>query len=159
MQKETNPIEKPVEKPVVEKPKSNAGRKTLYTKDMQDKADKFIEGYALFETYQKEIVVKDQIQVINAERPSGIPSISGLALHLKVHRETLYNWGKTHRQFFDTLEDMKAKQEQYLEYHGLTRGYDASFSRFLATNLTKYREKIETKEEINTKVELSYKVE
>lgn len=122
---------------------THTGRPTLYSKEMQEKADKYLD-FPLFETYSKEIVVKDQIQVINAERPNSIPSISGLALHLGVHRETLYNWGKKHCQFFDTLETLKQKQEHFLEYHGLTRGYDSSFAKFLAINVTKYKDKVET---------------
>lgn len=126
-----------------------AGRPTKYNDEIQKKSEKYID-IPLFETYSKEVVVKDQIQVINCERPSGIPSIAGLAVHLGVARDTIYNWAKAHPIFLDTLEDLKVKQENFLEYHGLTRGYDSAFAKFIAVNTTAYRDKVEEKRTVKT---------
>jgi hypothetical protein len=142
----------------VTKKKAYGGRPTLYSEEMQKKADEYLD-FSLFETYSKEIVVKDQIQTINLERPNSIPSIASLALHLGVHRETLYNWAKAERQFFDTLEHLRQKQQHFLEYHGLTRGYDSGFAKFLAVNVTEYKDKVEEKHEVNTTVKLAYKID
>lgn len=125
---------------------SKGGRPSSFTPELKKKAIKYV-SQPLFETYQKEIVVKDQIQVINCERPTWL-SVAGLAIELNVHRSTIYNWSdKNHssfnKEFFDIFENLKKKQELLLEYHGATRGYDSGFARFLASNLTKYKEKIE----------------
>jgi hypothetical protein len=119
------------------------GRPSKYTPEIQKKAEKYIE-MPLFEKYKVQKVVKDEIVEVELSRPSGIPSIAGLAVNLGVSRETIYTWGETHRQFLDTLEELKSKQEYFLEYHGLTRGYDSSFAKFIAVNVTNYRDKIET---------------
>ena len=138
------------------------GRPHGLTEEVIEKARKYT-NMPMFETYSKEIVVKDQIQVINLERPTWL-SVAGLAIELDVHRSTIYNWAdKKHASFsqvfFDIFEQLKKKQEMLLEYHGLTRGYDSGFSRFLASNLTKYKDKVESTVETTQKIELAYKKE
>lgn len=135
------------------------GRPTKYSEEMQKKADDYIDNMKLFETYSKEVVVKDQIQVINLQRPSGIPSIAGLGLRLDVDRETLYTWGKKHPQFLGTLNRLRQKQAEFLEYHGLTKGYDSSFAKFIAVNTTDYRDKVETESKVETTVKMAYKID
>ena len=131
-----------------QKPKNLGGRPTLYSEEMQKKADNYLLK-PLFETYQKEIVVSGQIQIINCERPNGIPSVAELSLELDVHRDTIYEWIKVHPKFSDTFERLKAKQKQFLNYHGLTKGYDSGFAKFVAVNVTDYKDKIE--QDINQK--------
>ncbi|GAF94266.1 unnamed protein product, partial [marine sediment metagenome] len=111
--------------------------------ELQKIADEYLE-LPLFETYSKEVVVKDQIQVINLERPSSIPSICGLALKLNIHRDTIYRWGKEEKPFYDTLERLRQKQKDFLLYHGLTRGYDSAFAKFVSVNMTDMRDKIDS---------------
>ena len=100
--------------------------------------------FGLYQTYTKEVVVKDQIQVINAQRPNSIPSIAGLATHLEVNRDTVYEWAKHHKEFSDILDDLQRKQEDFLLFHGLTKGYDSSFAKFITQNVTRFRDKLET---------------
>ena len=116
--------------------------------------------FDLFETYSKEIVVKDQVQVINLERPNSIPSIAGLARHLNVSRETIYDWGKKFKEFSDILEALYIKQEEFLLYHGLTKGYDSGFAKFITQNVTKYREKVEhvVDDETKNTIQLAYQL-
>ena len=121
-------------------------RPSKVTPELLEKALKYV-NCPLFETYQKEIVVKDQIQVINLERPSWI-SVAGLAVELGVARSSIYNWAdKNHdsfnQSFLDIFEQLHKKQELMLEIHGLRRDYDSGFAKFLAANLTKYKDKQE----------------
>lgn len=116
----------------VSEKKSNAGRKTKYNEEMQKKADDYINNYSEYET------LPDGKVVVNT-----IPTSTELAYKLRVHRETIYNWGKENRQFFDTLERIKQKQEMMITKHGLTRNYDSSFAKFIAVNVTSYKDKVE----------------
>ena len=46
------------------------------------------------------------------------PTVEGLALHLGVHADTLYEWGREHKEFSVTLGDLKMYQKDidtYLE--------------------------------------------
>ena len=126
--------------------KNLGGRPHGLTPELLEKAKQYV-NKPLFETYQKEVVVKDQIQVINLERPNWV-SVAGLACELDVWRATIYNWAdKKHasfsQEFLDIFEALQKKQEMLLEYHALTKGYDGGFAKFLACNLTKYKEKRE----------------
>jgi len=123
--------------------KNLGGRPSVYNEELQKKADDYLD-FPLFETISKEVVVKDQIQVINIERPNSIPTVAGLALHLGISRETVYAWAKDTKksQFSDTFNRLKAKQHEFLVYHGLTRGYDSSFAKFMAVNVTDLRDKV-----------------
>lgn len=107
------------------------GRPTKYSKEMQKLADQYVDECGLY------------VDVDGKKLPNSIPSIVGLALKLKVHRETIANWAKAERQFFDTLENIKQKQELFLIHHGLTKGYDSGFAKFLAINVTRFKDKIE----------------
>jgi predicted DNA-binding protein YlxM (UPF0122 family) len=126
--------------------KNLGGRPHGLTPELLEKAKQYV-NKPLFETYQKEVVVKDQIQVINLERPNWV-SVAGLACELDVWRKTIYNWSdKNHasfsEEFLHIFEALQKKQEMLLEYHALTKGYDGGFAKFLACNLTKYKEKRE----------------
>lgn len=54
----------------------------------------------------------------------GLPSIAGLALHLKVARQTIYNWGAEEgegdEEFTFLVETVEAMQEQALIEGGLS---------------------------------------
>jgi len=116
---------------------NKVGRPSSYTPEIQAIADDYVNGWDLY----KEIKNSDGsvTTVVNA-----IPSVAGLALTLGVHRSTIYNWIKDkNRQFLDTLEIIKQKQEVFLIHHGLTRGYDSGFAKFLAINVTDYKDKVE----------------
>ena len=63
------------------------GRPTKYCSDVQKSADDYVDSFELY----KEIKGKDgkTTMMVNS-----IPSISGLAKHLNLHRDTIYEWAK-----------------------------------------------------------------
>jgi hypothetical protein len=124
-------------KPQEEVKKSNpVGRPTIYTEQIQLLADTYINEWELYK------VNTDEDGNITRSVNS-IPSIAGLSLTLGIHRATVYLWAKKHDLFIDTLEVIQQKQEIFLMHHGLTKGYDSGFAKFMAINVTKYRDKIE----------------
>jgi hypothetical protein len=137
-----------------------AGRPSKLTPELLEKARKYVDK-PLFEQATREVVVKDQIQVQNFERPSWV-SVAGLAREINVSRSSIYSWADKKspdfsEEFLDIFEELHKNQELLLEYHGATRGYDSGFAKFLASNLTKYKEKKEISHEItNHKIDLSY---
>jgi hypothetical protein len=121
------------------------GRPSKLTPELLEKARKYVDK-PLFEQATREVVVKDQIQVQNFERPTWI-SVAGLACEIDVARSSIYAWADQKSDFYseefsDIFEALQKRQELLLEYHGATRGYDSGFAKFLASNLTKYKDKI-----------------
>lgn len=136
-------------------------RPTKCTPELLEKAEQYV-SRPMFEVAQKEVLGARGVEIINFERASWA-SISGLAVHLEVHRTSLYNWAdKNHasydEKFFYIFSKLKQKQELLLEFHGLTGGYNAGFSKFLASNLTDYKERVQV-ESSGIEVKLNYKKE
>ena len=124
--------------------KKTVGRPSKYNEEVQKFAEDYIDNYQDYEEVNDKLI------------PNNIPSQCDLAFKLGVHRETIANWGKQHRQFFDILERINQKQELMLMKFGLNRGYDATISKLYTVNLTKYRDKIET---TNTNKEIQISID
>ncbi len=71
-----------------------------------------------------------------------LPTIEGLALHLKIHRDTLYSWEKTHPEFSDIMEELRQRQANALIHHGVEGRYNSTIAKVLLTKHG-YREGIE----------------
>ena len=132
--------------------KNPVGRPSKYNKDIQKAADDYVDNWNLYLEIKSKENPESVTHVINS-----IPSIASLALELNVHRDSIYEWEKddSKRQFSDTLERLRQKQEAFLIHHGLTKGYDSGFAKFMAINITKYRDKIET---VNTNREIKIEI-
>ena len=118
--------------------KNQVGRPTKYNQDVQKFAEDYINNYQEYEDINGKLV------------PNNIPSQCDLAYKLKVHRETIANWGKEHSQFFDILERINQKQEIMLQKFGLNRGYDATITKLYTVNLTKYKDRVDHQVEQKT---------
>lgn len=130
------------------KPANPVGRPSLYTPEIQEKADRYINEWDLYKEIPEKADPKKVTTVVNA-----IPSIAGLALELGVHRSTIYKWVEAkHCKFIDTLEIIQQKQEVFLIHHGLTKGYDSGFAKFLAINVTSFKDKVETTHAVTDEV-------
>ncbi len=71
-----------------------------------------------------------------------VPSKGGLANHLKVSRDTLYDWAEKYPEFSDIMEQMGAIQEERLINNGLAGTYNPTIAKVLLTKHG-YREGID----------------
>jgi hypothetical protein len=62
-----------------------------------------------------------------------LPTKGGLARHLGVHRDTLYEWAKAHPEFSDVMEELSAEQEDRLINSGLSGDYNPTIAKVLLT--------------------------
>lgn len=92
-----------------------AGRPTKYSAEIQQAADDYVAGGHL-----------------GCDDP--VPSVAGLACHLGVNKQTLYNWADETPEFFDTLEACKERQEKLALMGGLTNEFNASIVKLLLAN-------------------------
>lgn len=70
-----------------------------------------------------------------------LPTIEGLSAYLKVNRDTLYEWAKIHKEFSDTLEDIKAEQAKRLINSGLSGDYNSTIAKLILSSNHGMREK------------------
>lgn len=92
------------------KVKSNAGRPTKYD-------PKYM------------VLVRDYVDRCKKEKK--IPQVEGLRLELGVARSTMYEWAETHKEFSDTLEDLKSVQQVMLVEGGISGKYNAQITKLM----------------------------
>jgi len=102
-----------------------AGRPSEYTPELVQMAREYIDGG------WKEV-------------GDAIPSIAGLAVHLKKGRDTLHRWGKEEgkEEFSNMLAEMLAKQENILLSKGLTNEHNPTITK-LVLSKHGYSDKVE----------------
>ena len=98
-----------------------AGRPTLYSEETIVKAEEYLASCV--DTMENK-GTEDKPFLVPAVK---LPSIEGLSLYLGVTRECLYEWGRVHPLFSDTLEKLRAKQAEKLLNNGLSGTYNSSF--------------------------------
>ena len=94
--------------------------------------------------YNEEILTRtkeyiDDCEDVEADRESDIkasvnlPTIEGLAYHIKVNKDTIYEWRKEHEEFSELIEDLLAKQAKHLVNKGLAGTYNPTIAKVLLT--------------------------
>ncbi|QNK82585.1 DNA-packaging protein [Nakamurella sp. PAMC28650] len=105
--------------------KHPGGRPTKYTPELLKKA----QGYLKQCVDTKEVVrTGNSGQVIWTVK---LPSVAGLAIYLKVARQTVYDWAETYPQFSDILDEILAEQEQRLIDNGLAGNYNSAIAKLV----------------------------
>lgn len=93
------------------------GRPSNYSENIVKQTEKYLASCK----DKERLVLKGQKAVVVLE--VNIPSIEGLAIHLGVHRDTLYEWEKNHPAFSDILERVRQEQAKRLMNNGLAGTY------------------------------------
>jgi hypothetical protein len=101
------------------------GRPLTYSEEIINKAYAYLE--LCKDTYA---VGTDDIPKLSRVR---MPSKGGLAIHLGVGRETLYDWASKYPEFSDIMEKMGAIQEERLLDSGLSGDYNPTIAKVLLT--------------------------
>lgn len=97
-----------------------AGRPVEYNAEFVENAKKYIAS------------CKDKDRK-NGKPTVNIPTKGGLAVHLGVARETLYDWAGKYPEFSDVMEDLSAEQEKRLINNGLSGTYNPTIAKVLLT--------------------------
>lgn len=119
-------------------PRPGEGRPTDYGPHIIKLAQEYL---ALCEDKEVELGPEDRpIYKIKVK----IPTIDGLAVYLKVSRETIYAWEREpgKQEFSDVLAQLRAEQADRLMNNGLSGDYNPTIAKVLLTKHG-YREGIE----------------
>jgi len=109
------------------------GRPTIYNQEILEKTQEYIDSCKDIDE-DKEAGIKAKVK---------LPSIEGLAYYIKVHKDTIYEWCKEHKEFSDVINDLRAIQADRLLNNGLAGTYNPTIAKVLLTKHG-YTEKTET---------------
>lgn len=91
------------------------GRPTLYSEEILDNTEKYI------------LSCKDTLTKVN------IPTIEGLAIFLKINKDSIYTWRKLYSDFSELIEELLAHQAKALINNGLSGRYNPTIAKVLLT--------------------------
>jgi hypothetical protein len=84
--------------------------------------------------YEPQHIAKEvQAYVKRRQELQFLPTIEGLAVHLEVSRECLYEWARVHPDFSDILEALKAAQADQLIQNGLVGHFNPTITKLMLT--------------------------
>jgi hypothetical protein len=117
------------------------GRKTIYAGDetvqqvytyLQEREDEY-ETY--LEMVEKEGEDPETVEVNTGKiKQVKIPSVAGLASHLGVVKDTIYQWAHQYPEFSDALQEVSNRQEIRLLDNGLGGKYNSTITKLMLHN-------------------------
>lgn len=88
------------------------------------------------------------------EKPNILPTFEKFAVSIDVHRETLDNWTKGYKKFFDTYKKCKNLQKDMLNDLAMRGFYNPTYTIFVAKNITDMTDKV-----VNENINKEFKIE
>lgn len=127
----------------MEETQNKVGRPLEYSPEILKQAQEYLNLCEDEEVQQMIGLSAKGTELYKSKLNVNIPTKGGLARHLGVARETLYDWAKKYPEFSDIMEALGAKQEDRLINNGLSGDYNPTIAKVLLTKHG-YREGIET---------------
>jgi hypothetical protein len=113
----------------------SAGRPTTYSEEMLEKAKEYLASCEDVE------IERGQGQRTEYTLNVKLPTVQGLAVYLKVSRDTIYEWASKHPEFSDTIEQINAEQADKLINQGLAGNYNPTIAKLMLSSNHGMREK------------------
>jgi len=92
---------------------ARTGRPSSLTEELIDKAYAYLE------------------ETSNLSTTALLPTIEGLALHLHISRDTLYEWEKENNDFSDILEELRQAQANKIMQNSMLNRYNSTISKLM----------------------------
>lgn len=125
--------------------KHPGGRPTEYSPEIIEKIKEYLE---LCVDENEQIVKQENTekgyQMYETRLKVRIPTIEGLAVHLKIHKDTIYEWVSIYPEFSDAIEELRAIQSDRVLNNGLAGTYNSTIAKLLLSSKHGYVEKTAT---------------
>ena len=125
------------------KPRKKMGAPTKYTDDLPEILLDFFD-VPLDRDVVKECAGKEGAFNIIESKPCRLPTVEGFCASRLISKVTFHKWTKKYPDLMNALGVAKNMQMNHLMQHALEGGYNGGFAKFLAQNISDYRDKIET---------------
>lgn len=122
----------------------SAGRPSVYSENIIDGAKAYLES-CIDETEQVISGESEKFTKYENRLKVKLPTIEGLAIYLKIHRDTVYQWAKEHPEFSDIISELRSKQAESLINNGLSGAYNPTIAKVLLSKHG-YKESVENEQ-------------
>jgi hypothetical protein len=116
------------------------GRPTKYSEEIQTKAEEYLSkcNFELDEFHKTRGERSDSYERIAKFK---LPSMAGLALHLKVNKSTLHEWRDANEEFSVTLDELMQLQEEMITEGSMNGVFNPTISKLLLMSNHGHKEK------------------
>lgn len=121
--------------------KNKGGRPSEYYPEICEEIINYFSVDPYREIIERTIPTENGEIVVRKEVGNRFPTIERFCAEHGIVRNTLKTWAKTYPEFMTAFETAKELQRDILITNGLTGHYNSSFAKYLATNLTEYKDK------------------
>lgn len=135
-------------------------RPTDYTDEMPQKLmDHF--SIPLYKEVIEEIASGGRVVQVKKLKANSMPTFERFAVNIGVTHNTLRNWGAAHPEFLSAYNACKDIQKEFIVEHGMNNNYNAGFAKFVAINVTDFKDRVEhdISDEAKNTLKLNYKLE
>lgn len=126
-----------------ERDRCHCGRPIEYSREILKKAEQYLDDC---EDEEVQVVKQssEKYEMFDNKLKVRLPSKGGLAVRLKVSRDTLYAWAALYPEFSDIMERLGAIQEQRLIDNGLAGDYNSTITKLVLVKHG-YRDAVDVK--------------
>lgn len=110
-----------------------AGRPTKYNNSILRKTKEYIRDSDDIEERQLTGLSVKGTELYKSKFKVKIPTLEGLAYHIKVNKDTIQEWKKQHKEFSVLIQELLNKQAQELISKGLSGDYNPTIAKVLLT--------------------------
>jgi len=107
------------------------GRPTIYSDEILIKTQEYIDLCEDEEVDQVVGMSAKGTELYKNKLKVNLPTIEGLAYHLNINKDTIYEWCKVHGGFSDVIDNLRAKQARELVSKGLSGDYNPTIAKVL----------------------------
>ena len=86
------------------------------------------------------------------------PTLAGFASSIGVHRDTIHEWTKVHKEFSDSLKKAKQIQQNILMQNAIKGRYEKAFAIFCMKNIFHWSDNPKTDEEKEQEREYTFNI-
>lgn len=101
---------------------AEVGRPTKYGEEILKKTREYLNGCGV-------VIDSETGKTISVN----LPSIEGLSVFLHINRDTIYQWEKENKEFSDIVNELRAKQGEFLINNGLSGKFNPLITKVILT--------------------------
>lgn len=120
--------------------KKKTGRPSKWDPDFVHQLEKYVSQEPYREVFENMTYKNGDQREYYRQVPNDYPSVQAFARRQGVHRDTIYEWAKQHKEFSDILKRLEDTKYEFLTVNGLNGNYNASSAIFAKKNELGWRD-------------------